>query len=390
MGGLGPRDEIAGGREASRSELAAPPLDLDRVLTQPRVGRAGLGHGRFQLAAGRLDRLVERHPQPALGDQEVRDGRSPVTGPDDADRERMGQRPPLGHRVHVAVASLLEVLERPPDRPELLQCADPVRPPRGMGGVAPHPQAEGERTGVGRHQGEVRGLRDDAGVGGPAPPQRRVGAEAAVLLALDRGHQQITPQAHPAVPHGLSGPVGRHQTGLHVAGAPPVETPFPDLAGERIVRPGLPITGRHDVDVPVEHQARTAVAAAGAGAGQPTDQAPRLVALDLHPREVLLGHELLERDPPVVDLEAARRQQLGHPRLRRVLLRAPTDTGDPHQLTHDRDHGRGLLVDRLEHSGLGLGEHQGNVPAAVRADRCVHREGRTRALGGSLPCRPSR
>ena len=86
--------QVAVGGEPSRGELATPPLDLDRVVAQPRDRRRDASATACSSAARAcVDRLAERDPEPALGDEQVGHRRRPVAGVDGADRERMSERP---------------------------------------------------------------------------------------------------------------------------------------------------------------------------------------------------------------------------------------------------------------------------------------------------------
>ena len=75
MGGGGALDEIATGRDAAGSELTTPPLDLDRMVSQPGITLTHLRDGPFELAAGVLDVLADGDAEAALGNEQIRHGR---------------------------------------------------------------------------------------------------------------------------------------------------------------------------------------------------------------------------------------------------------------------------------------------------------------------------
>ena len=58
--------------QTARGELAAPPLDLDRVLAQPGVTLRRPGDRLFQSSAGMCRRFIEGHAKASLGHQQVR------------------------------------------------------------------------------------------------------------------------------------------------------------------------------------------------------------------------------------------------------------------------------------------------------------------------------
>ena len=349
--GRHPVGEVAVGRQPAGRELAAPPLHAHRVVAQPRVGGARLGDGLLQRRAGVLDRLVEGHAEPALGDQQVRHGRRPVAGLHPADRERVGQRPARHQRVDVAVAAGLQPPQRGQQGHQLLDGADTVGTPGGVRRPARHREPEGESPGVGRHQVETGRLRHHAGVRRPAAAQRRVRAETAVLLAGHAREQHVAAQRHARPAQRRDRGQGGDQAGLHVARPAAVQLAVDDPAGERVrSRPGRRVTHRHDVDVAVEHQ-RGAVP----GAGQAADEPPRLVPVHLDAGEVGRGQQLLERQPPVVGLQPGRGEVGREQRLDLVLRVGAADARYGDQRGEPGLGGVSGSVDLVEHPRCPVG-----------------------------------
>ena len=150
----------------------------------------------LELVAGVFDGFVDGHADPSFGDEHVGHRRRPVAGVDRADAERVGDVPPRRHRVRVAVASRLEAYERLEQRQELLDRADALGATRRVGGLAGHDETERQRTRVGRDEIEAGGLGDHAGVGRPAAGEGAVGAETAVLLSQNGGHEDVAPELY--------------------------------------------------------------------------------------------------------------------------------------------------------------------------------------------------
>ena len=100
----------------------------------------------------------------------------------------------------------------------------------------------------------------------------------------------------------------------------PNSRPAGDARFERIGGPLPQVAGRDDVDVTVEHQRRR-IAGAGSPSGEPADEPPGLVPIDLDAGEVGPGSDLVERDLPVVDVESVVGEDAGRrprsPRSRR-------------------------------------------------------------------------
>ena len=196
-------------------------------------------------------------------------------------------------------------------------------------------------------------------IGPPAPPQRRVGAESAVLLARHAGHQEV------AAERGAGAAYGRHrgdrsdEAGLHVARAAAVQLAGHHLAGERVrAGPGREVAGRHHVHVPVEQQAGSVAAA-----GQPPDETPGLGALDLDAGEVRRGEQLVERQPPVVHVRPGSREVRGEHRLDLVLGVGAAHAGHPHELGQPGLGPGRRCVDLVEHSRRPVGHR---TPSLIR------------------------
>ena len=144
VGGGGALDEIATGRDAAGSELTTPPLDLDRMVSQPGVTLTHLRDGPFELHAGMLDVLAD-------GDAEAPSATS-RSGTDDAQSPARivpmeigwasDQRPSAGrHRCSVVVRGRSAL----PDRPEPLDRAHALLPPCRMRRQAVDVETEGQR-----------------------------------------------------------------------------------------------------------------------------------------------------------------------------------------------------------------------------------------------------
>ena len=220
VGGTHPLDQVAVRREATGRELSAPPLHLDGVIAQPLIAGAGLGHGRFQGCSGGVDRLAERHAEATLGHQQIGHRRRPIASVDGADRQRVGERPARRQRIDRLVASSLERGERLPHRPELLDRADPFGATGCVGRTPMDHEPEGQRSGVRRHQVQARRFRDHARVGTPPTAQHGERPEAAVLLSLHRGDEDVATKLHPGVSDRLQRAQRGDESGLHVTRAP--------------------------------------------------------------------------------------------------------------------------------------------------------------------------
>ena len=167
------------------------------MLAQPGSPSHASATALFELAARLGDGFTERHAEATFGDQQVGHRRRPVAGVHRTDRQRMRQRPARHHRIDHVVAASFEFAQRRPDRPEHLDRTDALGASSGVRRPAVDAQPERQRTRVGRDDVEIGGLGDDAGIGAPATLQGGERAEAAVLLALDGGHQHVAAQATP-------------------------------------------------------------------------------------------------------------------------------------------------------------------------------------------------
>jgi hypothetical protein len=143
-------------------------------------------------------------------------------------------------------------------------------------------------------------LRDDARGGPPPPPQSGEHPEAAVLLALDAGQQDVPAQRDARAAQHAHRQQCHSEPALHVAGAPAEDAVARDgtVVGVR-VPPGRQVSGGHDVDVGAEHEAGPV-----AGARQARDDAvrgpARLRAVDLAAGEAGIAGELRHRNGPLV------------------------------------------------------------------------------------------
>src|SRR5206468_4876181 len=133
---------------------------------------------------------------------------------------------------------------------------------------------EGDGTGMGHDDVEVRRFGDDREVARHAGPDRRERALASVLLAGDERHDELAADrirraARDERPDGAD---DRGDAALHVARAAPVEPAVADLAGPRIDRPRRRVAGGHDVDMAGQDDAPSAPASQAtddAGQGPP-------------------------------------------------------------------------------------------------------------------------
>ena len=161
-------------------------------------------------------------------------------------------------------------------RDELLDRADARQPAGGVRGAAGYEDAEAQRAAVARGDVQRGRLRDDAGVGPPAPAQERVGAQAAVLLADHRAEQQRTRERHAQRGTGAGGPQRRDHARLHVARPAAVHGARRDPTAERrLAAPRRRVAGRYHVDVRVEQQATARRRVRGACRRRPTPRAAR-------------------------------------------------------------------------------------------------------------------
>ena len=80
----------------------------------------------------------------------------------------------------------------------------------------------------------------------------------------------------------------------------------------------------------------------------PADEPPRLGPLDLDAREIGPGRQLVERQPPVVDVEAAVTEVAGEVGQRVVLRIGPADAGDGHERGQVGQRLRRAVVEGIE------------------------------------------
>ncbi len=370
--------QIALGGEPAAGELAAPPLHLHRVIAQPRVAGAGARDRVLQVRTRGVDRLTDGHSHAPFRDQQVGHRRGPVAAVHGADGDRVSERPACGERVDGEVPARFELGDGRPQRPELLDGTHAVAPTRRVRGLTTDAQPEGERSTVRGDDVHLRGLRDHAGIGAPAALQRRVRAEAAILLAEHAGQQQVAAQPHARGLDGMDGVRRCNEAGLHVAGAATVHATVADLRGERRIDPCVGIAGGHHVDVAVEHQRCTV-----AGAVQPTDHAPRLATIHLHAGEVGTRSEVRQIDLPVIDVETVLGEVRRHVRLCVVLGVGAAHAGNAHHRGELVEHRLPQCFHCVENPGCCIG-HAASLASARRAD--VTRRGA--AFSRRAPWRP--
>jgi len=339
--GVGSRHQADdGGLHLDRAgrELATEPLDGHRVVGEPRVGGRDLGEALLQRRPGLLDRLAERHAEPALGDEQVRHAAGPVPGPDRADRERVGHVVVRHQRRGTLVADGLQPPQRLVHQQVLLDRVHALGPHRAVRRETGDAQPEGQRAGARRDQGARRGLAHHRQVAAVAALQRRERAQSAVLLADDTLQLQPAAQSHPRLPQRLDRHHLARQPALHVARTATQDPTCTHRAGPRRARPRVGRADRHDVQVAVEHNGRAVFAAPGA------DQAPGLVARGLHAREVRVGGRRREVDRPQVGLHAGDLQSPGEPVLTLALRGAAGHRGDREQLLQQGHQSSGIDV----------------------------------------------
>ena len=160
MGRLDPLDEVAVGREPPGRELAAPPLDLDRVVAQPRIVGAGRRRRPPRARRGRARRARRGRRRAGLrrrgGRAPTTPSRRPCTVPIESGWAS-AQRAVSGSTC--AWRRCSSSLQRAPDRPELLDRADALGAPGGVRRPAADAEAERQRAGVGRDDVERRSAR---------------------------------------------------------------------------------------------------------------------------------------------------------------------------------------------------------------------------------------
>jgi len=232
------------------------------MVAQPRILRARLCDGDFQRLTRGCDGLVDGDAHTALGDEQVGHRRRPVAAVHGADRNRMRKWPTRGQRIGRRMPTLLEVRDRLPDRPELLDRADAFSAARSMRRDAVHAQPKCQRTAIGGNDVEFGWFGDHACVGAPAALQRRVRTKPTVLFAEHRGQHEVAAQFHARVLDRLRCVHVRDQAGFHIACSAAVHRAVTHLGGIGRVDPRIGVAGWHNVAVPVQHQ-RSTIAAAG-------------------------------------------------------------------------------------------------------------------------------
>ena len=213
------------------------------------------------------------------------------------------------------------LVERPLELPEagldqlvFLDGADAVVSDRGVGGAASDAQAECQRPRLRRNHAETGRLEHVSGIRAMTTIRHGEAADAAVLFADDALDDQPAAQGQPAFLQGGGRADRDRQSGLHVAGAASVEATGVDVRRPGRRMPGLAITGRDDVDVPVENQGPAAFLT------EQTGHQDRLAALHLHPGKTRMRFEPAEVGVEPVDLEARFFERQGYQILHRALI----------------------------------------------------------------------
>jgi hypothetical protein len=352
-------------------ELPAPPLDLDRVVAQPRILVAGLGDrasSSARVASTGSPMATPSRPS-ATSRSGTDDAQSPArTVPIDsgcASAQRAASGSTCSWRRCSSSVSARSIGQN------LSIGADAVGSAGGVGRQAAHPEAEGEGAGVGGDDVELGGLGNDAGVGRPAPLQQGEAAEAAVLLALHGCDEHVAPQGDAGAADGLHGPV-RASSPAFMSHAPRPWMPVvAQLGRERIVGPG--VRGRRSAR---RRRDRRAAAWAVAGAGEAADQ-PQASRARPPCRGSPGAPSRVEVDAPVVDLEAAVAPAARHRRLRLVLGVGAADARDANQVAGRDDHDdRPCVGDRRvgrqrHHLGSDLAPHRMAVEPEHLAEAVV-------------------
>src|SRR5690348_2803579 len=91
------------------------------MLAQPGLLLARVCNGVLERAPRFGWSLVECHAESPIRLQQVRDRRRPVTATYSADRQTVRHRPTLHQRINLRIARALQLLQRTPDGPEVLQ-----------------------------------------------------------------------------------------------------------------------------------------------------------------------------------------------------------------------------------------------------------------------------
>ena len=340
------------GGQLAAGERAAGPGEPDRVLGQPRVPGADLGQPGLERLLRGVDRLAQRGRRSGPRRPAGRAPSSPSRRPAPArSRARRGSGRPPKRGSASCCRSASNSCSPACTTANSSTALTPRSRMRGVGGVPGDLQPEGQRAGV-RGDDRLRGrLGDDADVAEVPAPQRRPGAEAAVLLADDAVQRDRAHQPHARRPDGGQRGQRGDDAGLHVAGAAAVDRAVRRGAGRTGRRPrGTRSPGRDDVGVAGEDQGGDAVL----GGGQRADDAPRLGPLDLLAGGVGLGRGLGEVDLPGVDVAAEFVEPAGEQVLDLALGGGAADRRDGDQAAEPVDHP--VLVDGVQDPGLGVGE----------------------------------
>ena len=156
--------------------------------------------------------------------------------------------------VDGGIALRLEVEQRPVEEGELLDRAHALVADAGVGRAANDVQPEDERPALGRDDRQPGRFGDDRGVGPVAAQDRRQRTGPAVLLRDDALDDDVAGGSQAGAFERDQGEEVGGETGLHVAGAAPVESAVDDLGRERRVGPAGGVAGLDRVDVGVEDQ----------------------------------------------------------------------------------------------------------------------------------------
>ena len=201
---------------------------------------------------------------------------------------------------------------------------------------------------------EPGGFGDGAGVCTPTAIEQRVRSQATVFIAeLDTRLLDRTDR-----------PYCGGDASLHVARPTPEQSPVDDSGVERRTGPVPTIAGEHHVDMTVEHQP-SASTGTGIRSGQDTDCAPRLVSVDLTSGEVRPRQHLVERDLPMVNVQAVTIEQPRHVVDDLVLGIGTADARHLDQVGQNLHHVVSLLIEQIEDCGDVALDHRRTVPRRI-------------------------
>ena len=247
VGGLHALDEIAAGGDPTGGELAAPPLDLDGVLAQPRVAGAGRCDGRPRARRGR--RSIDSpsgDAEAALGDQQVGHRRRPVAGAELCRSTADGRAPSApsadrpsrgGARSSSASACQIGQNFSIALTPSVRRAACVAWPRTRSRNVSAPELAGTMSSSVGSAMTQASARHPRRSVANvPRPPSSSPCTD---------GQHDVATQAD-ARPRRIASdrPQRGDQPGLHVARAAPVEPTVADRGAERVDRPRVRIADR--------------------------------------------------------------------------------------------------------------------------------------------------